>query len=115
MEAARALVRKDALLLVRGRLDLSGDEAKISAEEILPLELALARAKALHVRLDPQKPAQAQALHLWATQFGGRQALVLHVQEQGREVLQKAGLGLGLSPPALESLAELGLDAWLEA
>jgi DNA polymerase-3 subunit alpha len=115
MEAARALVRKDALLLVRGRLDLSGDEAKISAEEILPLEQALARAKALHVRLDPQKPAQAQALHHWATQFSGRQGLVLHVQEQGHEVLQKAGLGLGLSPPALESLAELGLDAWLEA
>jgi len=115
MEASRALVRKDALLLIRGRLDLSGDEAKVSAEEILPLEQGLARAKALHVRLDPQKAAQAQALHHWSQQFAGRQALWLHLPEQGREVLQKAGLGLALTPASLESLAELGLETWIEA
>jgi DNA polymerase-3 subunit alpha len=115
MEAARALVRKDALLLIRGRLDLSGDEAKVSAEEILPLEQGLARAKALHVRFDPQKPAQAQALHQWSQQFAGRQALWLHLPEQGREVLQKAGMGLALTAASLESLAELGLETWIEA
>jgi DNA polymerase III alpha subunit len=115
MEAARALVRKDALLLIRGRLDLSGDEAKVSAEEILPLEQGLARAKALHVRLDPQKPAQVQGLHHWAQQFAGKQALWLHLTEPGREILQKAGFGLTLTPAALEGLVGLGLSTWVEA
>ena len=115
LEAARALVRKDALLLVRGRLDLSGDEAKISAEEILPLEQGLARAKALHVRLDPLKHGLVDKLHHWTKQFTGKQALWLHLIEPGQEILQKAGTGLMLSPGALESLEELGIEHWVEA
>jgi DNA polymerase-3 subunit alpha len=114
LEASRALVRKDALLLVRGRLDLSGDDAKVSAEEILPLEQGLARAKALHARLDPLKPAQVQGLHHWAQQHPGKQALWLHLVEPSKEILQKAGFGLSLSPAALEALAGLGLQTWVE-
>ena len=115
LEVARPLVRKDALLLVRGRLDLSGDDAKVSAEEILSLEQGLARAKALHVKLDPLKPAQAQSLHQWALQFTGKQSLWLHMNEPGRDVVQKAGFGLALTPASLESLAELSLETWVEA
>jgi DNA polymerase-3 subunit alpha len=114
LEQCRPLAHKDALLLVRGRLDLSGDEAKISAEEILPLEQGLARAKALHVRLDFGKAGSAEALHRWAQGAPGKQALWLHVKETGKDVVQKAGAGVGLSLQAWELLQGLGLEAWVE-
>ena len=111
LEPLRALLQRDAPLLVKGRLDLSGDEAKVSAEEVVALDDALARAQALHVRLEARDGAR---LKQWAQAHPGRTALWLHVGEGAAEVVQKAGLGVGLSPGAVEALGGLGVEAWAD-
>jgi len=114
MEASRSLVCKDALLLVKGRLDLSGDEARISVEELLPLEEAVQRSLGLHVRLGGSRPKAAEKLLAWAKARPGRTPLWLHVSGGGDEVVQKAGLGVALTNAGLEELDELGKDAWVD-
>ncbi|HTA17035.1 MAG TPA: OB-fold nucleic acid binding domain-containing protein, partial [bacterium] len=110
LEAARGLAQKDARVLVRGRLDLSGDEARISADEILSLDQALAGAKELHVRL--RLGLGAEALLAWAKARPGLAALCLHLQDGSRKVVQKAGLRVALDPEGLRALEGLGLEFW---
>jgi DNA polymerase-3 subunit alpha len=111
LEPARAFLVKEAPLLVKGRLDLSGDEAKVSAEELLPLEGALARVQGLHVRLEAREGGR---LKQWAQAHPGRTPLWLHVGAGLAEVVQKAGLAVGLDPAALEGLWSLGVEAWAD-
>jgi DNA polymerase-3 subunit alpha len=113
LEQARSLAVKDALVLARGRLDLSGDEARVSVDELIPLEQVLARAKALHVSLDPAHPHRAQHLKEWARSHPGSTALWLHVKDLKGEVVQKASLSVGVTMEGLDELAELGEEAWL--
>jgi DNA polymerase-3 subunit alpha len=112
LEAARPSLQKEAALLVRGRLDLSGDEAKISAEELVPLDQALAKAQAVHVRLDPGRGADR--LKQWAQAHAGRTALWLHAASGRDEVVQKAGQGVSLAGGGMEALMGLGLEAWAD-
>jgi len=116
LEASRALARKDALVLVRGRLDLSGDDVRISADELLPLDDALSRARRLHVQLPagPGQGRQATDLQAWARSRPGAAALLLHVHDGRRVVVQKAGLGVALAAEGLEELQALGLGAWVD-
>ena len=119
LEAARPSLQKEAALLVRGRLDMSGDEAKVSAEELMPLDEALGRAQAVHVRLDQKGAPSAgsgQALRLkqWAQAHPGRTALWLHVLSGRDEVVQKAGQGVSLAGGGMEALNGLGLEAWAD-
>ena len=111
LEPARGHLQRDAPLLVRGRLDLSGDEAKVSAEELMPLDEALARAHGLHVRLEVRS---GERLKQWAQAYPGRTALWLHVGVGAAEVVQKAGGGVGLDAGAVEALDGLGLEAWAD-
>ncbi|HTB33984.1 MAG TPA: DNA polymerase III subunit alpha, partial [bacterium] len=112
LEAARPSLQKEAALLVRGRLDLSGDEAKVSAEELLPLDEALGRAQAVHVRLDPGKAAER--LKQWSQAHPGKTALWLHVASGRDDVVQKAGQGVSLAGGGMEALNGLGLEAWAD-
>ncbi|HTB22906.1 MAG TPA: DNA polymerase III subunit alpha [bacterium] len=112
LEGARPQARKDARVLVRGRLDMSGDEAKISAEELLSLDEALARAGELHVRLRPGQGG-AEALLAWAKARPGAAALSLHLVDGQRKVVQRAGLKVAVDPEGLRALEDLGLEAWL--
>jgi len=111
LEAAHGLAQKDARVLVRGRLDLSGDEARISAEELLSLDQALAGAKELHVRL--RLGLGAEALLAWAKARPGLAALCLHLQDGSRKVMQKAGLRVAVDPEGLRALEGLGLELWV--
>jgi len=113
LESVRAVAQKDARVLVRGRLDLGGDEARISADELLPLDRALAGAKELHVQLRPGEGSGAEALLAWAQAYPGGTPLYLHLHDGHRRVVQKAGLKLALDPEALNTLTGLGLDAWV--
>jgi DNA polymerase-3 subunit alpha len=113
LEQARSLAQKEALVLARGRLDLSGDEARVSLDELLPLEQALSRAKGLHVTLDPAHPHRADHLKEWARSHPGSSPLWLHVKDKKGEIVQKARLTIGLSLEGLDELAELGEEAWL--
>jgi DNA polymerase-3 subunit alpha len=114
LEAARGLVRKDAMLLVKGRLDLGGDEARVSADEVHTLEDALPRAKGLHVRLSPGAAGGVETLAAWARSKPGVLPFWIHLDDGRRTVLQKAGHGVALSVPGLRELEELGLDAWVD-
>jgi DNA polymerase-3 subunit alpha len=114
LEAARSLCQKDALVLIRGRLDLSGEEARISADEVQGLEQALARPKGLHVRLDPAHTQRTARLKEWVRSNPGATPLWLHVKDGRSEVLQKAGQGVALSLEGLEGLAELDEQFWLD-
>ena len=111
LEAARPSLQKEAALLVRGRLDMSGDEAKISAEELMPLDQALAKAQAVHVRLDP---GRGERLKQWAQSHPGKTALWLHAASGRDEVVQKAGQGVSLAGGGMEALMGLGLEAWAD-
>jgi DNA polymerase-3 subunit alpha len=112
LEAARPSLQKEAALLVRGRLDMSGDEAKVSAEELVPLGEALGKAQAVHVRLDPGRAAER--LKQWAQAHPGRTSLWLHAVSGRDEVVQKAGQGVSLAGGGMEALMGLGLEAWAD-
>jgi DNA polymerase-3 subunit alpha len=112
LEAVRPNLQKEAAFLVRGRLDMSGDEAKVSAEELCPLDEALGKAQGVHVRLDPGKGGER--LKQWAQAHPGRTALWLHAASGRDEVVQKAGQGVALAGGGMESLNGLGLEAWAD-
>ncbi|MGH7442445.1 MAG: OB-fold nucleic acid binding domain-containing protein, partial [bacterium] len=113
LESARAQIHKDAHVLVRGRLDLSGDEARISAEEVLDLETALGKAKELHVHLRSAPNDGAEGLLAWAKSWPGLSALCLRVDGGHRAVTQRSVLKVGLDAPALRALETLGLEFWV--
>jgi DNA polymerase-3 subunit alpha len=109
-ESCKELLKKDAMLAVRGRADLSGDEAKISAEEVLELQAAPSKlAKALHLGLDAADAEAAQQLQEWLKNFRGSLPVRLHWRKGKDEVEQKLGAGNGASAlgPALEALFNL--------
>jgi len=112
LELCRGLAVKDALVLVRGRVDRGGgEEVKVAAEELTALEEALRRARILHVRL---APARAESLLAWAKARPGSTALWIHVPEERGMVVQKASLGVALDADALTELKGLGIDCWAE-
>jgi DNA polymerase-3 subunit alpha len=113
LESARALVRKEARVLVRGRLDAGGDETRISAETLSSLDEALGLAKELHVRLRPGMGSGAEALLAWARSHPGPAALCLHLEEGHRTVVQKAGARVALDPAGLAALEGLELEVWV--
>ncbi|NTV51942.1 MAG: DNA polymerase III subunit alpha [Candidatus Firestonebacteria bacterium] len=86
-----AYLAKDAMLLVTGRVDRSGDESKLVAADIIPLEEAYARlTAAVHVTL-PATGGQEQleALKpLLLSQPGGARTVLHLVTEHHGEVVE---------------------------
>lgn len=113
-EGVRSLLVKDAQVLVRGRLDLGGEQARVLAEEVVPLEGVLAQIKGLHAVLDGAHPHAAQRLKDWARAHPGKTPLWLHVRDGARKVLQKAALGVDVNLEALAELEELGEEVWID-
>jgi DNA polymerase-3 subunit alpha len=100
LEAHKALLKKDSMLAVKGRLDLSGDEAKLSAEEVVELSQAPQRlAKAMHLGLDAAEEEAAAKLQRWVQAHPGKLPLTLHWKKGSQELVQSLpktrGVGLG--------------------
>ena len=109
-EASKALLKKDAMLAVRGKADLSGDEAKISAEELFELGSAPTRlAKSVHVAIGADDEGAAKNFQEWVKKWKGSLPVTVHWRKDGESVAQKLGEAhkAALMAPALESLLAL--------
>jgi DNA polymerase-3 subunit alpha len=103
--ANKALIKKDAMLALRARVDLSNDEAKLSAEELVELELAPMRLpKTLHLELDDADDESSVALLAWIQAHPGNLPLVLH-WKKGAEVVSQA-------LPSAHRVSAAGLGSW---
>jgi DNA polymerase-3 subunit alpha len=112
-------VAKDALVVVKGRADLSGDSAKVSAEEVCQLEEAFDRlASAVHLRLDghgAEGGGRLAQLRDLARAHPGKVEVYLHMDSGGREVVQKLGPAwrVRLEPALVLALRGLCEDWWV--
>jgi DNA polymerase III alpha subunit len=112
-------VAKDALVVVKGRADLSGDTAKVSAEEVCALEEAFDRlASAAHLRLDAhgaEGGLRLSSLRDLARLHPGKVELFLHLESGGREVVQRLGPAwrVRLEPALVLALRGLCEDWWI--
>jgi DNA polymerase-3 subunit alpha len=110
-------VAKDALLVVRGKADLSGDSAKVSAEEVYTLEESFERlATGIHLRMDAQgDEGQARLLKLQdlVRRHPGKVEIMLHLAAGDKVVAQKLGPAwrLRLEPALVAQLGDL-VEAW---
>jgi DNA polymerase III subunit alpha len=77
---------KDALLFVHGRVDSSGDETKLVANDIIPLEEAYARlSQRLHVTVSATAGEELlPALRELLSRHAGGVRVMLHVQTEHR-------------------------------
>ncbi len=106
---------KDALLVVKGRVDLSGESPKVSAEELLTLEEALAALpKALRLRPRHFDPEPLKELRDLLLKHPGPTEVYLNLQQGQRELVQRLGSGfrVRVSRELLASLRAAGLDGW---
>jgi DNA polymerase-3 subunit alpha len=117
-EKARSWLKPESMVALRGRVDLSGDEVKVSVEEIVALEEAPQRfGKALRVELEAGAPAAAEALKAWIAAHPGKLPLLLQWQHGGESVVQRLGASHGVTaaPEALATLQALeGIKIRLE-
>ncbi|MES2201524.1 MAG: DNA polymerase III subunit alpha [candidate division FCPU426 bacterium] len=108
----KAWLKKDALVLVKGRLDLSGEEPKISAEELIDLESLPKAARALHLRSDAMDASATDLVH-WIAEHPGSLPVHLHWIKGDRELVQKLPEARGLDPSvALEVPGKT--EIWLD-
>ncbi len=118
MDKARPHLKKDALIAARGKVDQSGEQAKLSVEDLEDLALAPQRwAKGLHLALPQHDESASEALMHWLRQHSGSLPVYLHWRDGRGELLQKLGTGHGIefSADARSSLAKLeGLEAWID-
>jgi DNA polymerase-3 subunit alpha len=112
-------VAKDALLVVKGKADLSGDTPKVSAEEVCRLDEAFDKlAAAAHLRLDGrgvEGAARLARLRDLARLHPGKVELYLHMDSAGKEVVQKLGPAwrVRLEPALVAAFGELSEDWWI--
>jgi DNA polymerase-3 subunit alpha len=126
-EAAHLVLKRDAVVLVRGRLDVTEQQAKVLAEAVLPLDDALGAgapdggAEVLHVVVDADRHGEVGLHRLRALlqRHAGDRRVLLTVRAAGREVRMQAGaLGVAPGPRVVEAVeALLGPDTarWLPA
>jgi DNA polymerase-3 subunit alpha len=128
-EAAHPVLKRDAVVLVRGRLDVAEQQAKVLADAVLPLEdppEAVAPgpnggAEVLHVVLDADRHGEAGLHRLRALlqRHAGDRRVLLTVRAAGREVRMQAGaVGVAPGPRVVEAIeALLGPDTarWVAA
>jgi len=126
-EAAHLVLKRDAVVVVRGRLDVTEQQAKVLAEAVLPLDDAPGAeapdggAEVLHVVVDADRHGEVGLHRLRALlqRHAGDRRVLLTVRAAGREVRMQAGaLGVAPGPRVVEAVeALLGPDTarWLPA
>ncbi len=125
------LLKKDAILVVRGRADVAEQQVKILAESLFPLaDAPLAETPVsseasdgsmgsaeLHVRLPAHLGSQAlERLRAALDRHRGSHPLVLHLVQDDRETIVRTQELRVRADPALAAdlVSELGCVAWVE-
>jgi DNA polymerase-3 subunit alpha len=106
---------KDSLIFVRGRVDLSGDQAKVSAEDVYSMdEGAAGFAKAVHLRTDPPGPAELQSLKSLIEAYPGQADFYLRLKQGQKDIIEKLGEKYRVKPGRefLEKLKGLNLGTF---
>jgi DNA polymerase-3 subunit alpha len=115
---AQGKLNKEALILVRGKVDLSGEAPKVSAEEIMTLDEAVERLpKRVHFNIGGLDEQGLEKLRGLLQRHPGTVEVYIHKRENNRDVIQRLGakfrIKLGRDVNR-ELKAVLGEDFWME-
>ncbi len=120
-EQSRLEMRRDAIVVVRGRLDSSEQQVKVLADGVSPLATAQPAASVLHVLVDADRHGEEglQRLRDLLSRHGGDRPVLLTVAAEGRQVRMHAreiGVAAGLRVvEAVEKLLGPGTASWIQA
>ncbi len=121
-EEAYLTLKRDAVVIVRGRLDVADQQVKVLAEGIIPLEPfppAPARDVTLHVLLDADRHGEdgLLRLHELLGRYRGDRPVVLTIRADGRDVKMQPGDLRVTSGPAvvqeIEGLLGPSTASWI--
>jgi DNA polymerase-3 subunit alpha len=121
-EEAHLTLKRDAVVIVRGRLDVADQQVKVLAEGIIPLEPfppAPARDVTLHVLLDADRHGEdgLLRLHELLGRYRGDRPVVLTIRADGRDVKMQPGDLRVTSGPAvvqeIEGLLGPSTASWI--
>jgi len=121
-EEAHLTLKRDAVVIVRGRLDVADQQVKVLAEGVVPLEPfppAPARDVTLHVLLDADRHGEdgLVRLHELLERYRGDRPVVLTIRSDGRDVKMQPGDLRVTSGPAvvqeIEGLLGPSTASWI--